>query len=88
MADTAASACSRYGIINCKKMQTLIISKNHVGNLQFTANNVALTMAETATYLSCTLNKYCLGPLSRNKMPNRKARGTFNKIFATHPSIS
>ena len=50
--DRVETACNRYGMkINCKKTHILNISKKVIGNLQFTANNVALTMAETVTYL-------------------------------------
>lgn len=80
--DRVGTACNKYGMkINCKKTHTLIVSKNAIGNgnLQFTANNVALTMAETVTYLGCTLNSDW--DHSREiKGRIEKARGTFNKM--------
>ena len=78
--DRVETACNRYGMkINCKKTHILNISKKVIGNLQFTANNVALTMAETVTYLGCTLNKDW--DHSREiRCRIEKARGTFKKM--------
>ena len=78
--DRVETACNRYGMkINCKKTHILNISKKVIGNLQFTANNVALTMAETVTYLGCTLNKDW--DHSREiRCRIKKARGTFKKM--------
>lgn len=80
--DRVGTACNKYGMkINCKKTHTLIVSKNAIGNgnLQFTTNNVALTVAETVTYLGCTLNSDW--DHSREiKGRIEKARGTFNKM--------
>ena len=65
--------------MNCKKTQTLIISKNDFNNLQFTANNMTLTVAETVTYLGCSLNKDW-DHSQEIKCRIEKARGTFSKM--------
>lgn len=83
------TACIRYVIkTNCKKMQTLILKKNDVGNLA-TANKSVLIMTETVTYLGFTLNKDC--DHSREiSCRNENARATFNKMpkILCNPSLN
>jgi len=78
--DHVATACSRYDMkINCKKTQTLIVSKSDAGNFQFNANNVMLPKTDTVTYLGCSLNKDW--DHSREiRCRIEKARGTFNQM--------
>lgn len=74
--------------INCKKTHILVVSKNVIGNLQFTANNIAFPMAETVTYLGCTLNNDW-GHSREIRCRIEKARGTFNKMSnKIYPSTS
>lgn len=45
--------------LDCIETQIQIISKNHIPDIQFTANNIIIRMVMTITYLGCYLNRDC-----------------------------